>query len=254
MRRLIEVLFFLFPLLILVGLIFVYQNSTIPKANPQKTKTTSVPTKKPKQTDRFQYVYFRLNNLARLKLIFNRENEDVSVILERENCQAALNGGFYDKEKNPLGLLVTEGKEISPARESALFNGYLWLTKEGAFGITAELPESEFNLALQSGPLLFEGGVEQKLSIENDKLSRRSLVAYLSTGEIILLTIYDPNSLYSGPYLAKLPALLANIALLEDFTVVDALNLDGGSSSFYRDKELFLNEYRTVKSLFCVLP
>jgi exopolysaccharide biosynthesis protein len=252
MRRLTELLFYFSPILVLVAIVYFYFKSDLPLPKSPKTQTLVSEAPAQKMVGRYAYVFSRLNDLGRLKLVFNKKNETGLALIEREGCQVAINGGFYDKMKQPLGLLVSEGKVISKEVESALFNGYVWLTSEGSFGITDQLPEVEFRLALQSGPLLYIAGVESELTTVDDKASRRSLLAYLSNGELVLLTVYDPDSVFSGPYLNKLPGVLTTIAVQENMTIVDALNLDGGSTSLYRDREHFLNEYRTVKSLFCV--
>jgi len=235
-------------------IIYFYVNSEIPSVKPKTSTSLLTPTPTPKKIGRFAYVYSNISDLSKLKLLYNADNEETPSIIQREKCRLAINGGFYDKESKPLGMLVAEGEQINPNFKSPLLNGYIWLTRQGAFGITDELPESEFKLALQSGPLLYLGGGESVLNTQNDKLSRRSLMAYLSTGEVLFMTIYDPESLFSGPKLNDLPSILTRIASNEDFTVVDAINLDGGSSSVYQDKQYQLGEYRPVKSLFCVSP
>jgi len=252
MRRLTELLFFFSPIFVLVAIVYFYFKSDLPLPNTSKTQTLVSRAPAQKMVGRYVYVFSRLNDLGQLKLVYNKKNEAGQVLIKRKGCQVAINGGFYDKTKQPLGLLISEGKIVSKEIESALFNGFVWLTDEGSFGITDELPEVEFRLALQSGPLLYVGGVENELTTVDDKPSRRSLLAYLSSGELVLLTVYDPNSVFSGPYLNNLPKVLGTIATQENMIIVDALNLDGGSTSLYRDREHFLNEYRTVKSLFCV--
>jgi len=254
-KRALEVLFFLIPVGLIVVLAYISFNAVIEK--PQKLTLDITPTIKSQPAglakSKTVYYTFELVDLADLKLIVNSSKKEAEDLIAEHNCLAAINGGFYAENYQPLGLVVNDGQELSPAVESELLNGYLWLSSLGGFGITRSLPESDLNIGLQSGPLLFENGIKQNLEIANDKQARRSVVAVLKNGNLWFLTIFNRDSVFLGPHLADLPNALEEIAAKEGLVIVDALNLDGGSAAMFKNAEIFLNEYKPVGEILCVV-
>src|SRR6267378_2920022 len=48
---------------------------------------------------------------ATLRVIDNPKGEDnLAAVMLRENCLAGVNGGYFDPEDNPVGLLISDGK------------------------------------------------------------------------------------------------------------------------------------------------
>jgi uncharacterized protein YigE (DUF2233 family) len=252
MKKLLEVVFFSIPLLIIIFLIYLWFNAD--PFQPEKLTLTSDAKTKPKtlKNTEISYHAFRLEDLSRLKLAVNSEMIASEKLINNNNCYAAINAGFYGENKQPLGLIIVDEEEVAPPAESSLLNGYLWISSKGGFGITSLLPDEEFSLAFQSGPLLYESGVRQELKINNDKSARRSVAATLADGSLWLLIVFDQESLFLGTYLQKLPKVIEDIAEKEDVVIIDAINLDGGTASMYKDSKVFLNEYKPIGSMLCV--
>lgn len=148
-------------------------------------------------------------------------------------CIMGVNGGFFTKENNPLGLVVQNGKRLhtletgSFAVAGVLFdNGkrvellrardYLALSKEKRASVRE---------ALQGGPFLVESGKPVK-GLDGEKKASRTFVATNGKGLWCL-------GVTSSLTLKELAAWLADVKEMKGFIVKQALNLDGGSSSLF---------------------
>src|SRR6185503_12407931 len=85
-----------------------------------------------------------------------------------EQLVFAMNAGMFREDYSPVGLLVTEGRQIHRLNQASGF-GNFYLKPNGVFVLTASGPRivetSEYGslpdtvlLATQSGPLLLHGG------------------------------------------------------------------------------------------------
>ena len=138
---------------------------------------------------------------------------------------AGINGGYFHPDFKPLGLVVAEGKELHSFERAKLLSGILTvrdnhiaLVRAGDFQIGKPLQE-----ALQAGPWLIEGGAVIG-SLNAEKQARRTLVATDGKDHWAIVAT-------SPLTLAETAELLATKDLLGSWTVRDALNLDGGSST-----------------------
>lgn len=171
-------------------------------------------------------------------------------------CVAGVNGGFFTKENNPLGLVIQNGKRLhtletgSFAVAGVLFdNGkkvellrsrdYLALSKE---------KRSQVKEALQGGPFLVEKGKVVK-GLDKEKKASRTFIATNGKG-IWLLGVSSSLSL------AELAQWLANPADMGGFTVTQALNFDGGSSSLFwlKDKGSMMYPSKPVRNYLGISP
>ena len=153
---------------------------------------------------------------------------------ERVSLQSALagvatfagsNGGYFHDDFTPLGLVVSQGKTLHPFERAKLLSGILAvrkgrieLVRSGNFKAGSDLQE-----ALQAGPWLVEKG--SPVSGLNDKrLARRTLVANDGKGRWALVAT-------SPVTLADAARILSLKGIAGSWTVANALNLDGGSST-----------------------
>jgi uncharacterized protein YigE (DUF2233 family) len=200
----------------------------------------------------FAYAFFRVPDLSRLSLIPNFKQKSESQSLMRTNgCTMAINGGFYDKNDTPLGFFVSGKKVYGSELTSNLANGFVWVAS-GAAVISTELPHLQFNIALQTGPLLLFDGNVLPLTIKNDSGARRMLVAKTNDNTLLFMTVYRQDSVFDGPLLGDLPEVVQKISRKENLGIADAVNLDGGSASAFYNGETALSELTAVGSLFCV--
>lgn len=171
-------------------------------------------------------------------------------------CVAGVNGGFFTKENNPLGLVIQNGKRLhtletgSFAVAGVLFdNGkkvellrsldYLALSKE---------KREQVKEALQGGPFLVEKGKVVK-GLDHEKKAARTFIATNGKG-IWLLGVSSSLSL------AELAQWLANPADMGGFTITQALNFDGGSSSLFwlKDKGSLMYPSKPVRNYLGISP
>jgi uncharacterized protein YigE (DUF2233 family) len=229
---------------------FLFKSSPAP-VNPSPTPNNSLEYLVENQP--FRVASFIVKNPAAISLIpnFTQKNSSLSVA-KNSQCTMLTSGGFYSKANNPIGLFISDGKQIGTYQTNALFNGFFSVqTNENAI-IGDQIPESTSPLALQSGPLLITDGVVRKLSIRDDEPARRIVMAQTNDNAIVFLALYSGENTFQGPKLADVPQHLKKIENLLGISITNALNLDGGSASVFIAKDYSLSELTPVGSFFCV--
>ena len=192
----------------------------------------------------YGFEYFEVMDISKLTLIANFTQKKSSELLLKENdCQYAINGGYYDTNSKPLGLFVNPLLK-TPTINIALVNGYVFLTTKPM--VTFDLPENP-SLAVQTGPMLMVDRKKLKLAIKNDEYARRMIAGISSKDTMIFMTIFIPEAKVQGPKLADLPDILER----SNLDMVSAINLDGGNASMFKNKNVFIQEISSVGSLFC---
>ncbi|MBI3385406.1 phosphodiester glycosidase family protein [Candidatus Gottesmanbacteria bacterium] len=257
----------LFILVFFSAVLFIrlYSNFVTKTTSPLKTpesSSTATPTPTPilKQTTEvmmagknYQVSWIKVSDLNRLSLYSNlAEKKTTEGLKKTYSCQNLINAGFYDKSDHHLGLFVSGGKIINSELISSLFNGFFFITTDGIADIANSAPRKSLHLALQSGPLLWNGGNPQVLLIKNDELARRMVVLTTPKKEVYFLAIYDQDSPLQGPYLEDLPNLLLQFQKNTSVSITSALNLDGGGASAFSNQEVTLLEVTSVGSIFCL--
>jgi uncharacterized protein YigE (DUF2233 family) len=179
-------------------------------------------------------------------------NEELASVMRRSNGLAGINGGYFDPQDAPVGLLISDGKLIAPFRKARLLSGVLIATK----GRVELLRSGEYSSrktimeALQCGPFLVDGTTAVP-GLDDTKPARRTFV--LTGGS-------DRAAIgFSSPVtLAQLGDILATVRLAPDLKVQRALNLDGGSSSafwFAGESGVFsIREQKTVRDFVVLVP
>ncbi|MDD5349269.1 MAG: phosphodiester glycosidase family protein [Chthoniobacteraceae bacterium] len=164
---------------------------------------------------------------------------------------AGVNGGYFQPDHTPLGLVISGGKTLHPLEQSKILTGMLAVTPRGA----ALLRNAEFRPgravreALQAGPFLVDhgravGGLNAVRRAERTVLlaDRQGAAALLSTGPVTL---------------DELARLLAAPGLIEGLEIDRALNLDGGSSTALWVKgepSVSRREWKPVRNAVVVVP
>ena len=150
---------------------------------------------------------------------------DLATTMQRENCIAGVNGGYFDPDHKPVGLLISDGRVIAPQRKARLLSGVVSVVK-GRVQIqrAAEFSgTSRPTAARQCGPFLVDGG-KAVAGLNDTRPARRTFVATAGAERAAI-------GFSTHVTLAQLGALLATSGVARDFRVQRALNLDGGSSS-----------------------
>ena len=199
----------------------------------------------------YDYEYFVVQRLEKLTLIPNFDTPiRGSAIVSQQKCAFAINGGFYSEGNTPLGAFIGNGYEQPTALKSALFNGFLGFSESKA--VITKAFDSSSTFILQSGPLLHYDTSSLPLAIQNDEHARRSAVITTNDGKILFATFYIRDSIYNGPLLGDLPMILNEFASIEGIAIDSALNLDGGSATYFKSPDTELPELSPIGSLFCL--
>ncbi len=121
------------------------------------------------------------------------EKQTTSQLKELHGCKYLVNGGFYGKNDQPLGLFLTEGIIRYPQLNSSLFNGFIAKPIDGIPTIANGLPDVDLSFALQSGPQLIETSVSRTLKLSADEEARRIVVGVGKNGNVYFMGIFFSN-------------------------------------------------------------
>ena len=178
---------------------------------------------------------------------------DLAHVMAQENCLAGVNGGYFDPDYAPIGLLISDGKLIAPLQRARLITGVLAASVREVkiLRIREFSKKQKFNAAVQCGPFLVDLG-RSVSGLEKTRTARRTFAAVGSVNRAAL-------GFCSEVSLSELAKILATTRLADDFRIDRALNLDGGSSSAFwvarEDSGAFsIPEQKTVQDFVGVVP
>jgi uncharacterized protein YigE (DUF2233 family) len=176
---------------------------------------------------------------------------DLAEVMQRENCLAGVNGGYFTPEYAAIGLLIADGKTVAPLQRARLLTGVLAMSarnvqimRVGEFSLKAKLDG-----AVECGPFLVDAG-QRVNGLENTRAARRTFAAVGRDDRAALgfcsdVTLADLSKILTAP-------------IASDFKIWRALNLDGGSSSAFwfkrRDGSAFsISEQKPVRNFVAVV-
>jgi uncharacterized protein YigE (DUF2233 family) len=181
------------------------------------------------ETDSANIQAFRFNpNLYKITLAraqdLGMNSANVASLALQNNALIAINGGFFDPTHNALGLRIKDGLQLNPLRRISWWGVFYtvgnrpYITSLQGFGGSKKV-----DFAIQSGPRLLVNGQIPPLKPGYDA---RSALAIDANGNIII-AVTENTALTTTDFarLLKTPAAQGGL------NCVDALNLDGGSSS-----------------------
>lgn len=253
---------FLFLLILGAGVVWVVKDNPkyliSPTNVPETGPETDLPSALEKMDEvgsgetRYRYAAVTVDRIEKLQLLTNFEKKATATdLIKEQGCRVLVNGGFYSREDAPLGWLVSDNRLVSGPIESALFDGYIYPAGERVI-ISRSVPDGEVTWGLQSGPVLIEDGEVLALNLNKDELARRTVAAVSTNGQVIFMAITNTLSLTSGPLLADLPNLTAQVGSQLGLELAWAINLDGGLASAFISDELSIKEYTHIGSFFCL--
>jgi len=179
--------------------------------------------------------------------------KSLAMALRDNEAVAGVNGGYFHPDFTPLGLVISGGKTLHSFERAKLLSGILAvrdsrieLVRSGAFKPGADVRE-----ALQAGPWLVEDGAVIP-GLNTVRLARRTVVAGDGKGNWALVTTTPAT-------LAETADLLATRNLAGTWTVRNALNLDGGSSTMFlalTDSKAVIDipSYGPVRNYLAIIP
>ncbi|HEY0368308.1 MAG TPA: phosphodiester glycosidase family protein [Chthoniobacterales bacterium] len=186
---------------------------------------------------------------ATLRVIDNTNaNDSLADTMRRDTCIAGVNGGYFDPNYAPVGLMISDGRVIKPLQKARLLSGVVSATKDNVRVQRA----AEFSMkskplnARQCGPFLVDQG-SAIAGLNSDRTARRTFVVTLSDGRAAI-----GNCSYVT--LSELASLLA----MPELKIQRAMNLDGGSSSgfwFAGEKGIVsISEQKDVRDFLAIVP
>lgn len=169
---------------------------------------------------------------------------ELATVMAREQAVAGVNGGYFDPDYAPVGLLVIDGKTISPFRKARLLSGIMVAGKGGVQLLRAAefSPKRSVTTAVQCGPFLVDRA-QPVPGLNDTRGARRTFVA-TSGGERAAI------GFCSGATLAELAQMLSANGVLGEAKILRAMNLDGGSSSgfWFNGGSVSIAERKTVRN------
>jgi exopolysaccharide biosynthesis protein len=190
---------------------------------------------------------------ATLRVIDNPTGaDDLAAVARRTRAMAGVNGGYFDPQDVPLGLLISDGKTIAPLRKARLLSGVIVVSKGRVellrYGEYS--PKKKAVAALQCGPFLVDGG--QRVPGLNDVRSARRSFILTGGGDRAAI------GFCSSVTLEEMGEILGMPGVVPDLKVRRALNLDGGSSSAFWFNGLSgpfsIRELKRVRNFVVVVP
>lgn len=173
-------------------------------------------------------------------------------IMEQHSWLAGVNGGYFDPDYAPIGLLVSDGRVIAPLRKARLLSGILSVVngRVRLQRVSEFSRKSKITAAVQCGPFLIDRS-RAVTGLDDSRPARRTFVAIGMTHQAAL-------GYCSAVSLAQLGQILASPALVRDLKIERALNLDGGSSSAFwfanEGKPFSIPEQKTVRDFVAIVP
>jgi len=191
---------------------------------------------------------------GKLRVIDNRNGADgLADAMRRENCLAGVNGGYFDPNFKPIGLLIADGAIVSPLTRARLLTGVLCASSNGIEIVRLRefSQKRKLDAAVECGPFLIDLGKRIR-GLDDTRSARRTFAALARGGKAALGVCSDVT-------LAQLSDVLSNVGLRDDFQIWRALNLDGGSSSAFwfarREGNAFsVPEEKRVRDFVAVVP
>lgn len=177
---------------------------------------------------------------------------ELAQAMREKGCLAGINGGYFDPDYAPIGLLISDGKMIAPLQRARLITGVLAASPREVriLRVHEFSRQQRFNAAVQCGPFLVDLGRSVR-GLEKTRTARRTFAAVGNANRAALGFCSDVS-------LSELAKILATTRLADDFKIDRALNLDGGSSSAFwvaRENSAFsIPEQKTVRDFVGVVP
>ncbi|HWY51168.1 MAG TPA: phosphodiester glycosidase family protein [Chthoniobacterales bacterium] len=182
----------------------------------------------------------------------NEPRVDLEEAMSRGNFLAAVNGGYFDPDYKPIGLLVVDGAVIAPLQKARLLSGVFSASvKKVQISRVAEFSMAQKpDAAVECGPMVVDLGKAVR-GLESTRAARRTFAA-VGAGDKAAL------GFCSDVTLADLSNILATV-LAPDFKIQRALNLDGGSSSAFwfkraKGSAFSMAEQKPVRDFVAIVP
>ena len=172
-------------------------------------------------------------------------------VMETRTALAGVNGGYFEPDFTPVGLVVTGGKMQRPFKKAKLLSGIVAASPKGAVSIFRssrfDPKPGAYREALQCGPMLVENSAEV-VGLNAEKIARRTVVATGPGGRVALIYLTSVT-------LSDAAQILAIPGIFGSWKPEAALNLDGGTSSgLWTRAGISRPEIKRVRNFLEVVP
>jgi exopolysaccharide biosynthesis protein len=198
-----------------------------------------------------QVVYFAPAEIQ-LEVVTNLDGniQGVRDAVERRGSFGGINGGYFEANLDPIGLLISNNRVVHPTQKAKLLsgiffvrNGHPELTRTSEFSGTRGVQQ-----AIQCGPFLVDGGRTV------DGLN------YLRVAPRTFIFTCGPTvwgfGICRSVTLKEMGDILAHGNVIPDHRIMRALNFDGGSSTalyLKLDGRAIFSEGRSAVSNYLIL-
>jgi exopolysaccharide biosynthesis protein len=198
-----------------------------------------------------QVVYFAPAEIQ-LEVVTNLDGniQGVRDAVERRGSFGGINGGYFEANLDPIGLLISNNRVVHPTQKAKLLsgiffvrNGHPELTRTSEFSGTRGVQQ-----AIQCGPFLVDGGRTV------DGLN------YLRVAPRTFIFTCGPTvwgfGICRSVTLKEMGDILAHANVIPDHRIMRALNFDGGSSTalyLKLDGRTIFSEGRSAVSNYLIL-
>jgi uncharacterized protein YigE (DUF2233 family) len=186
------------------------------------------------QTTRTAQIILVRLDLSRVTLGLREiPDQEFSNIRQAQDIDVAINGGFFELNLSPSGLMISEGRSISPLGPRGgsgvlvVENGRARLVSSDAFDPSASHP----NFAIQCGPRLIEIDGSNGIRSSAVRVARRTALCIRDGGRTLDWVVAYQRDDRLGPSLYTLATWLHEGLLPGERGCDAALNLDGGPST-----------------------
>jgi uncharacterized protein YigE (DUF2233 family) len=148
-----------------------------------------------------------------------REVTSVETLAAETSATLMLNGGFFDQELKPMGLIISEGKQLVALRKESDWGVFFIQDGKPSLKHTREITDTHgFSFAVQCGPRIL---IDEKVPKLKPQSYARTAIGVSKDLKLLLLVTYQ----------APVAADVLGTFFQEKLQATDAMLLDGGPST-----------------------
>lgn len=212
--------------------------------------------------DNKHFLIFSIDpKLYSLSIVENNSDPDqrqsIEEIHKTHSSVLSFNGGFFSKDFQPTGLIISQSKGVYPLVKAKLLNGIFWIDQDKTPHLSSyqDLKKSagftpEF--AIQSGPILIneQGQVTLSEKDSSPNKSSRTAIGIDKDNQIIVIflkqTLLDNSNSLS---LYEFSKIISTNSELKNYQIHSLLNLDGGTSAGLATDQEYFPELEKVQNI-----
>lgn len=190
-----------------------------------------------------------------LQIIENKtppDSESLQKIHQNKKSLVTFNGGFFDEEFRPTGLLISNSKEISSYRKGKLINGIFAIDQNGTPKLypAEKFTNSNQTFAIQNGPILLDEQAQVVVDKDLTRSAGRTALGINKQNQIVLILLRQSLLNQDNELtLSDFASLLANNEYFRTMGLHSVLNLDGGPSTGLAIQEKYFPELSKVQNV-----